>query len=579
VFARPDGDVSAVVALGANYDWDGESESESDIFEDEAISALLLQCEIPQSQLLRFSRLARDRGGIEIFLDCGGITGPDDVSDELLKLVDYISPNVKELEILTGRGGCDSLSACAQAAKVLIDRGARCVIVTRGQEGSLMVRSCGEMVSTPSIVGEEESTIVDTTGAGDAFKAAFVVSRLAEKKSFEEALQFANAAGFAATRKRGGGSLSRSSVEKLVDRLRGGSGSSDSNDGVGGGVGGDNDVREKSFKYASRLNSFRDSPLDPSTPESLPDYITRMSSIRGLDLIDFNYPPHLPPPTPSNISSIRRMLSTLGPNLKCGAVCLRFPPEMRRGAYTNPSPEIRDRAVELTCDACSWSRALGGGEVVVWSAYCGYDYPLQADYDLMHGRVAEAFRRVCDANGDVKVSIEFKPTDENTRFFAVPTTHAAILLLGDVGRENFGITLDFGHLLMAGENPAQSVSFVNRHAPGKLFGVQMGDGYLRCGGEDGLMVGSVNYLQTLEFVYQLLKTPGGFRGHVYFDTFPRNEDPVKEAERNIRVVEEMARVAGKLLRSKEYEGMRRDHDAVGILDLIDSLKKNNDTHL
>ncbi len=42
------------------------------------------------------------------------------------------------------------------------------------------------------------------------------------------------------------------------------------------------------------------------------------------------------------------------------------------------------------------------------------------------------------------------------------------------------LTLDMGHMLLAGENPAQSVALVG--AAGKLFGLQASR---RCGGEVG----------------------------------------------------------------------------------------------
>lgn len=121
-----------------------------------------------------------------------------------------------------------------------------------------------------------------------------------------------------------------------------------------------------------------------------------------------------------------------------------------------------------------------------------------------------------------------------------------MLLAGEVKRRNFGLTLDFGHCLMAGENPAQSVAMAQRAVPGvlggpssgrwggggggrgggkKLFGIQLGDGYGRLGAEDGLAFGSVHSMASMELVYYLAKT--GFEGHVYFDTFPRNEDPVR----------------------------------------------------
>ena len=89
---------------------------------------------------------------------------------------------------------------------------------------------------------------------------------------------------------------------------------------------------------------------------------------------------------------------------------------------------MRERAERLVGEACEWATALGAGEVVVWSAFCGYDYSFQCDYDTIWERNVHAFRRVCDKYPTVKISLEYKPTDENTRFFAVPSTAAAIML-------------------------------------------------------------------------------------------------------------------------------------------------------
>jgi len=76
--------------------------------------------------------------------------------------------------------------------------------------------------------------------------------------------------------------------------------------------------------------------------------------------------------------------------------------------------------------------------------------PSQVDYTALWDRVVAGFREVCDAYPGIKVSLEYKPTDENTRFFAVPSTGAAVLLVKDIDRKNMGLTLDFGHCLAAG---------------------------------------------------------------------------------------------------------------------------------
>jgi L-rhamnose isomerase len=65
--------------------------------------------------------------------------------------------------------------------------------------------------------------------------------------------------------------------------------------------------------------------------------------------------------------------------LKCGAICLRFPKSMQAGAFTHPDAAIRSQAIQLTKEACQWAQALNANEVVVWSAFDGYDYSLQVN--------------------------------------------------------------------------------------------------------------------------------------------------------------------------------------------------------
>ncbi len=134
----------------------------------------------------------------------------------------------------------------------------------------------------------------------------------------------------------------------------------------------------------------------------------------------------------------------------------------------------------------------------------------------------------------------------------------------EVGRSNFGLTLDVGHMLVAGENPAQSVAMVGR--AGRLFGVQLNDGHGR--GEDGLMLGSVHEAMALELVLWLIRTR--YDGHIYFDTFPRNEDPVREAEYNIRRFKALWARAERLL-AAGIEGCMARHDAMAALELLEQV--------
>jgi xylose isomerase len=193
------------------------------------------------------------------------------------------------------------------------------------------------------------------------------------------------------------------------------------------------------------------------------------------------------------------------------------------------------------------------------------DYPFQTDYDEKWDELVDAFQEVCDEFPSIKFSLEYKPTDENTRFFTVPTTGAALLFVDEVDRPNMGLTLDVGHMLMAGENPGQSIAMVGRKQ--KLFGIQLNDGFTRLAAEDGLMFGSVHPSMALEIMYQLKRT--NFCGHLYFDTFPQRSDPVREAEYNIRQVKRFF-YAARDLDESVLRRINEDHDAIGALELVSS---------
>lgn len=110
-----------------------------------------------------------------------------DVPDSLLGMVDILTPNEVEASTLSGVevGGPDD---AADAARALMERGAKSVIVTLGRGGVFAARG-PETRHIPGLAVEA----VDTTGAGDAFSGALATA-VAEGMGFFEAARFANAA-------------------------------------------------------------------------------------------------------------------------------------------------------------------------------------------------------------------------------------------------------------------------------------------------------------------------------------------------------------------------------------------------
>ena len=586
VFLEPDGAASSIVVGGANAAWDVGNASALEAHFTSLVtdsSLVMLQREIPEAVNLIAARAAR-AAGVPVILDLGGEDSP--LSPELLDNISILSPNENELQRITSMP-TDTDTQAVEAARALqmIGLNKQAILVTLGSRGSFFLPYPTPSNPLPTSIWQEVHPIpgdrvVDATSAGDSFRAAFSVClvehRLTHHREQDEAassevkecLMFASSAGALAVSKKGAmPSLPyRSDVDRWLEgSVRGDnlttfnceSQPSTSSEQVTSNL-----DHECPLDFASRLNSMKARPDLFSIgrlSNLLPDLIKRQGMVQGLHSIHLNYPEHHL--LERNTSLIKAAMAEAG--MKAGAVNIRFPKEdFLHGSFTSPREEIRKKAVELTLQGCRWARELGASDLVVWSQFDGGDYLLSMDYVSSWQQIVQSYQELCDSC-NLKISIEPKPTDELARFSIVPSTSAALLLIRDVNRLNFGLTLDYGHALLASENPGQLVAMAI--SQGKLFGIHLNDGYSRLGAEDGLAFGSVSMKSALETVYWLRRL--NYQGSIYFDTFPMREDPVEEAELNIKTFKKLWRSSALLL-NDEFENLLREQDSMKILNYL-----------
>ena len=199
------GQNSIVLAAGANRKLTAQH---VDQFTSET-RILLLQLEIPLETVIHAARWGKQRGFAVILNPAPARELPD----ELIANADYIVPNETELNLLTGVPVTDAASA-EQAAKVLLNRGARNVIVTLGSNGVLVASS--QQVTR---INSFKVPVVDTTAAGDAFIGGFTFALLRGVDAIEAA-HYGNACGALATMRFGAQpSLpTRDEVEEFISR-------------------------------------------------------------------------------------------------------------------------------------------------------------------------------------------------------------------------------------------------------------------------------------------------------------------------------------------------------------------------
>jgi ribokinase len=201
-----EGDNSIIVAPGANSAIAG---SDIDRWEPyiQTAKIILLQLEIPLDSVVYAAETAH-KHGVPVLLDPAPA---QPLPDELLSIVDFITPNESELSAITGVDVTDAESAI-KAASRLIDRGGKTVLAKLGSKGVAVVDSKGAFVIDGYAV-----KAVDTTAAGDSFAGAFAAA-FAEGKDVRAAAQFANAvAAIAVTRMGAQASMpSRQEVESFM---------------------------------------------------------------------------------------------------------------------------------------------------------------------------------------------------------------------------------------------------------------------------------------------------------------------------------------------------------------------------
>jgi ribokinase len=205
------GNNAIAVAPGSNWNL-----TEEDIHRAESFIAwgevVLVQFEAPLLAVREALRLAKAHGLMTVLNPAPA----QHVTEEMLSLVDILTPNETEVGALAGVSAGD-LNEATRAGRKLLESGAGQVVVTLGKEGSCWVQK-DYVQAFPSF----PVAAVDSTAAGDAFNGALACA-LAERRPMQEAIRFASAAGaMAVTRKGAQDSLpTRDEIEKLLVQSQG----------------------------------------------------------------------------------------------------------------------------------------------------------------------------------------------------------------------------------------------------------------------------------------------------------------------------------------------------------------------
>ncbi len=220
-----------------------------------------------------------------------------------------------------------------------------------------------------------------------------------------------------------------------------------------------------------------------------------------------------------------------------------------RGAFTNPSSQIRSEAMDLLHEASGVVRELNADYVKIWPGQDGWDYPFQVNHRQVWKFAKDGMRELASAHQDLRYVIEYKPREPRVKMLW-DSASRAILGIQEIGLDNIGVLLDFGHSLYGGESPADAAQMLIDH--GLLWGMDVNDN-LRSW-DDDLMLGTVHLTELFEFFYTLRVNE--WEGVWQLDQFPFREDSVKTAQASIRMLKAINRALDEL----DYESLAKAQD-------------------
>lgn len=203
------GDNAIIISPGAAAEIGPEDmDAQAALISEAAV--FVTQLEQPLAAAARGLEIARANGVVTILNPAPA----QPLSNDILRLCDYITPNETEIAELAGIpvSGVDGARA---AADRLLARGVGAVVVTLGEKGALLHKHDRSIV-VPAV---SAGLVAETTGAGDAFNGGFATS-LSRGEDPEIAVRYGCAtAGISVTRPGAARSMpSRDEVEALLGK-------------------------------------------------------------------------------------------------------------------------------------------------------------------------------------------------------------------------------------------------------------------------------------------------------------------------------------------------------------------------
>lgn len=222
------------------------------------------------------------------------------------------------------------------------------------------------------------------------------------------------------------------------------------------------------------------------------------------------------------------------------------------GALSDLDASVREQAVSRVKEALDMGARFDVPISVLWPATDGSDFPLQSNYATLYDYYVDSVHQIMDYlhqnNYKTKVCIEPKPFEPRSRIL-YGTTGQALTLVNEINDPQFGINLDIGHSLIAGENLEDQFALILRY--GKLFHTHFDDNDQQA--DIDLPPGTISFIRLVQCMYVLDQAE--YDGWYGLDLFPYRDDPQKFMDLSVKNLH-LAKAVVKLLNEKGMRELR-----------------------
>ena len=226
-------------------------------------------------------------------------------------------------------------------------------------------------------------------------------------------------------------------------------------------------------------------------PTELKERLETVKKIPGVSGIEVVYPYET-----GKAEETKKLMSQMG--LEFAAINANIKKETQwvPGALSRSKAETRQGAIDIIKKAKDYAKTVGAPLVTCCPLSDGYDNLFQVDYPKAWRNMVESVAEAADYLPEIPLYIEYKINETRVNCH-IDTCAKTILLLKDVQNKATGVTIDFGHSLLAKENPAQVLSLCEE------LNVEY---YLHTNDNDwnfdwDLTSASRNFLHTVEFFF------------------------------------------------------------------------------